>query len=136
MTKETIEEEVDRTIAESIEYNGESLGYFGFFNNFDANLPGGRRTKRELLPEGYLDRRFYENDSRASERLKEQTQREFNEEVRTAVISAGLDPKELMKERRDQINRNNRLNDDFYRKLIPIYIILRKRGYNHSDLVC
>ena len=125
---ENIEVEIEREIQEyKREYR--DRWYNNFFNNFDGNLPGGYRT---FFDSEILGKKLYLDEKQVSERRRNQTVYEFQEECRTAVIEAGLTPEQIIEAR----ERYNKYDDiSFFDMLLPVYIILRKRGYiDYKDL--
>jgi len=119
MEQDSLEIEIGGEIERAKGKYGDEWGY-KFFNNFGGNLPGGYR------PQSYspdmLDRR--ETNLQASERRRGQTTREFFGECASAVTEAGFTPDEIKEAR-------GSMGDPFFEMLIPIYTIMRRRGYNH-----
>ncbi|MDO8655786.1 MAG: hypothetical protein Q7K45_00980, partial [Nanoarchaeota archaeon] len=67
-----------------------------------------------------------------SERRRNQTGYEFQEECKAAVVEAGLTPTQIIEARRKY---DQEQDYSFFEMVIPVYIILRKRGYiDYKDL--
>jgi len=124
-----------------------------FFGNFDANLPGGylyiapkNQPERKIWRESLrfsLHAKIWADNPWASEKRKKQTGLEFLREVQSAIKEAGLTTGKIIRARlqyREPVRAfgqvvGNIRSREFYELIAPIYIILRKRGYNHySDL--
>ncbi len=107
---------------------GERWGSF-FFNNFDTNLPGGYRTGFEP---NILDNKPRDDDKPYSKRRRGQTSSEFLEECRTAVLEAAI-PLERIIDARTRYQKES--DRSFFDLLLPVYTILRARGYiRYKDL--
>ena len=119
---DSIEEGVRAEVERFKSIYGDDWGSY-FFNNFHGNLPGGYRTVPN--PPDFLNRRLYENNPRASERIKPQTVGEFQRECSSAVEESGIRPEDITAARRSGRNK------ELFEMLLPIYLILRRRGYNH-----
>ena len=81
-----IETKIEKEMQPFREKYGVRWGSF-FFNNFDANLPGGYRIGFESA---ILDKRPESSDKPYSKRRRGQTSYEFQEECRLAVLEAGI----------------------------------------------
>jgi len=105
-----------------------------FFNNFDANLPGGWYLRLE--PESLSKQ---STDPAASERLKGQTYREFFAECEKTMLELNISQEQIITARKgwqQSGSYNQRSEDEFVALLKPIYVALRLKGYNHyPDLV-
>jgi hypothetical protein len=121
---ESVRETVEREIAEHRQKHGDKWGCI-FFNNFRGNLPGGYRTR---MPAEILGERLHLNEEQASERRRNQTGYEFQEECKSAAIEAGLTPEQII-EAQERYSSQRDLS--FFDMLVPVYIILRERGYVH-----
>lgn len=102
-----------------------------FFNNFVANLPGGYRWPGDWSAHDsdYLDAHIYKESKHCSDVKKQKTPRQFFADVETTIHE--LNFSNLSSDLLADIN-NNECVDNY---LLPLYIALRKKWYNHYDLV-
>lgn len=124
--KEGIEEKIKQEIKFLKDKHGKGWGMY-FFNNFDLKLPGGLFYSFE--PE-ILNRRSFLNRDDASEIRKNQTTYEFLSECEKSIVEEGLTFEQIIEFRKEK-NENENKESDFFEMLIPVYINLRKKGYNH-----
>ena len=106
-----------------------------FFNNLDANLPGGFRTRYD---ESVLDGHLFVDDPSASSRMRERSTRDFFEDCRLAMEKVGISESQLndIRHRFDQNMGDEEIAKEFTDTLLPIYINLRLMGYKHyPDLI-
>ena len=101
----------------------------GYFNNFHGNLPGGYRRRNDT--ERDLQTRLYVDDERVSELKKKQTWGEFIGTIDEVITSLSL----TLEQAAYLVNEWAQYGEDeVYDAFIPVYLELRKIGYNDSDL--
>lgn len=95
------------------------------FNNFAANLPGGRRAINVSCEDYSL---LGEKDL-----SKDITMGGFFQDCEQAVFTAGLSLEEVVSADCNLWRYGKEL--EFFILVFPVYVALRKKGYSHYDLV-
>ncbi len=97
--------------------------WYAYFNNFIANLPGGYRRN---IPPRILATRFTQENM--SERLRSMTCQEYYNDIDAAIAELEIDVRGIQEKEQTGLAENI---DEVYRLLVPLYIRLREKGYNH-----
>ncbi len=135
---------VEREIGEWKKRNKED-DWHGFLNNFWCNLPDpayseGCRYAMLVQELGWMDKLNKDvidpkSDSHQSQLYLNRTPRQFFQDVELAIQESGISKSEL--ERLQRLNHEDFMGRHIYKLydlVLPIYKILREKGYNHHDL--
>lgn len=100
-----------------------------YLNNFGYKILW---QKEQLEEAGLLDKRIYGENS--SDRAKNQTCREFYEDIEATMKEMGLDPEQLRELEQECRLDPKRDFNPWVDKVLDLYIRLREKGYNQRDL--
>ncbi|MCX6742373.1 MAG: hypothetical protein NTX24_04355 [Candidatus Pacearchaeota archaeon] len=123
-----LEEEIKTEILKCKQEHGEGWGMC-FFNNFDGYLPGGfmRYISQPI-------RSQHRPHEKGSEIKRKQTLDEFFATIDKAIEKVNIAPEQIFVARtsyHDSTYGVGVLDNEIFELIIPIYIELRKMGYNH-----
>lgn len=102
-----------------------------WLNNFPAYI--SENCGYELKSSSFSDRKIWKNASGRSKLKKGKTIKEFFQDCREAIEAAGISNEEVERLPKGTYTGDVAL-EEFVEYLLPAYVILRERGYNHTDL--
>ena len=105
-----------------------------FLNNFHGRLFGG--FQRRLIERmGSMDKKI--RGENYSERARNRTHRKFYQDVDQATREVGIDEGEILEFQEYHGYEKDEEKERISRRIFPIYIALRQKGYAHyPDLTC